>query len=307
MQISIHTPLLYSTPLSTIAKTNIWLKMEALQPSGSFKSRGIGYACQHYVRKGAQSLVSSSGGNAGMAVALAGNRMGVPVTVVVPESTKQAAKDQIQSENATLIVHGESWIEAHAYATKLAEQGAAYIHPFDDPVIWEGHASMVDEMLADGVTPDGIILCVGGGGLFCGVVEGLRRNGLDDVPILALETTGAASFHDSVQAGERVYLDAIDTIATTLGAKQVGEQAFAFSQSHPTETALVSDAVAVDACLNFLNDHRVLVEPSCGASLSAVYKRAPFLEGKENIVVIVCGGSGATIQQLLDWKDTLRG
>ena len=305
MQISIKTPLLYSAPLSEIANTTVWLKMEALQPSGSFKSRGIGYACRHYVDNGAQGLVSSSGGNAGVAVALAGNRLGVPVTVVVPESTKQAAKDQIKAEKANLIVHGESWIEAHGYATKLAAQGAAYIHPFDDPIIWEGHASMVDEIVAEGVTPDGVILCVGGGGLYCGVVQGLQRNGLDDVPILAVETTGAASFHRSVQAGERVYLDAIDSVATTLGAKQVSEQAFQYAQTHPTETAIVSDLTAVNACLSFLNDHRILVEPSCGASLAAVYEQFAFLQGKQNVVVIACGGSGATIEQLQYWQKTL--
>ncbi len=87
----IETPLIESVPLSACVQGNVWLKMDALQPSGSFKLRGIGYACQEYIREGAKSFISSSGGNAGIAVAYAGRKLGMPVTVVVPETTSQKA------------------------------------------------------------------------------------------------------------------------------------------------------------------------------------------------------------------------
>ncbi len=108
MTLHIETNLVESRPLSASASCAIWLKLDALQPSGSFKLRGIGHACERYRDQGARRFVSSSGGNAGLAVAYAGRRLGVPVTVVVPETTSEMAQDLLRLENAEVIVHGVS-------------------------------------------------------------------------------------------------------------------------------------------------------------------------------------------------------
>lgn len=104
----IQTPLLESTPLSRVVGSEVWLKMEALQPSGSFKLRGIGRACSYHAGRGVQRFISSSGGNAGIAVAYCGRKLGLPVTVVVPLSTPERAIETIKSEQAEVIVSGES-------------------------------------------------------------------------------------------------------------------------------------------------------------------------------------------------------
>jgi L-serine/L-threonine ammonia-lyase len=102
-------------------------------------------------------------------------------------------RETIQQENAAVIEHGESWDDSHAYASELAGQdGTAYIHPFDDPRIWNGHASIIEEIAHDGLKPDAIVLSVGGGGLLCGVLEGLHRVGWTGIPVIAAETEGAA-------------------------------------------------------------------------------------------------------------------
>ena len=93
-------------------------------------------------------------------------------------------------ENAEVIVHGKSLEEAHRFALSLMQSTDAYIHPFDDPLVWRGHASLIDEIFRAGLKPDAIVLSVGGGGLLCGVIEGLKRNGEADVPIIAVETEG---------------------------------------------------------------------------------------------------------------------
>lgn len=108
MALHIETPLIESSVLSRLTRKSVWLKLDALQPSGSFKIRGIGHACEVYAAKGARRFVSSSGGNAGLAVAFAGQELGIPVTVVVPETTTQRAKELLRSENAEVIVHGAS-------------------------------------------------------------------------------------------------------------------------------------------------------------------------------------------------------
>jgi len=298
----IETPLLESRPLTLRSGKEIWLKFEIMQPTGSFKIRGIGLACQEYVRQGAKRFISSSGGNAGIAAAYAGRRLSVPVVVVVPETTTNRAKAFIQNEGADLIVHGTSWHEANRLALSMLRDTDYFIHPFDDPLLWQGHASMIDEIAVSGVKPEAVVLSVGGGGLLCGVIEGLQRNNWTDVPIVAVETEGAESYAASVREGHLVELAAITSIATSLGARQVCNQAYMWSKRYPIKNVVVSDRSAIAACERFIEDHQVVVEPACGASLAAVYDNVPELNSFSSVLVIVCGGVTTTIAQLQRWS-----
>jgi L-serine/L-threonine ammonia-lyase len=300
MTLHIETPLIESGAMSA-AGQSIWLKMDALQPPGSFKIRGIGFACEEYARRGARRFISSSGGNAGIAAAYAGRRLAIPVTVVVPETTTERAMELIRREHAEVIVHGASFQEANAMAQSMLTPADAFIHPFDDPLLWEGHATMIDEVARAGVKPDAVVLSVGGGGLLCGVVNGLHRNGWHDVPVIAVETEGADSLAQSIAAGERIELPRISSIATSLGARKVSEQAFEWTRRHPVRSVVVPDSAAVAACIRFMDDHRVVVEPACGASLAVAYDAASDLGGFSNVLVIVCGGVTATVAQLQKW------
>ena len=299
----IETPLFESRPISIRASRRIWLKLDALQPPGSFKIRGIGAACQEYVRRGAKRLISSSGGNAGIAVAYAGRHLSVPVLIVVPETTSDRAKALIRQEGAEVVVHGDSWQEANELAISTVGQSDVLIHPFDDPLVWRGHSTLIDEVAQSGIKPGALVVSVGGGGLLCGLVEGLRCAGWSDVPVIAVETEGADSLAQSVRAGHRVELPAITSLAITLGAKKICERAFDCTRDHPLRSLVVSDRAAVSACQRFLDDHRIVVEPACGASLAAVYDRAPELEDFESVLVVVCGGATTTLEQLREWAD----
>ena len=299
----IETPLFESRPLSVQSGRNVWLKLDALQPPGSFKIRGIGFACQEYVRQGARRLISSSGGNAGIAVAYAGRHLSVPVLIVVPETTSERAKALIRQEGAEVVVHGVSWQEANDLAMSTVEESDVLVHPFDDPLVWQGHSTLIDEVARSGIRPDAVVVSVGGGGLLCGLVEGMRQNGWADVPVIAVETEGADSLAQSVRAGRRVELAAITSLAITLGAKKICERAFDCTREHPLRSVVVSDRAAVSACQRFLDDHRLVVEPACGASLAAVYDGAPELEDFESVLVVVCGGATTTLEQLREWAD----
>lgn len=305
MPLHAFTPLIDSLSLSVGQDTRVHLKMEALQAPGSFKIRGVGHACESYARAGARRFITSSGGNAGLAVAYAGQRLGLPVLVVVPETTSERAKALLALYGAEVRVHGKTWQEANALAQELLTEEAAFVHPFDDPLLWEGHASMIDEVVAAGVRPDAVVVAVGGGGLLSGVMAGLVRHGLGDIAVFAAETTGAASLHGAMAAGQLVTLPAIESIATSLGAKRVADHAFALTRTHDIRSALVSDAQAVSACLRFLDDHRVLVEPACGAALAVVYDQPERLRDFRHVLVIVCGGATATLAQLQQWQREL--
>lgn len=296
--LSIKTPLIQSLVLSQLNQCQVWLKMEALQPSASFKQRGISHACQKYFEQGAQRFISSSGGNAGLAVAYTGRQLGVPVTVVVPETTAQRARELIAQQGAEVIVHGASWTEANALAQSLLTQHDVFIHPFDHPLLWEGIIPMIDEVIADGVTPDAVVLSVGGGSLLSGVAAGLKKHGLAHIPIYAVETQGTASLHASIVAKQHVELDQVSGIATTLAAKKVCQNAFEVSQELEVRSLVVSDQDTVDACLKFVDDHRILVEPACGATLSVLYDQAIQFKPTDQVLVIVCGGAGITLETL---------
>lgn len=305
MTLHIETPLIKSRALSLKTGRSISLKLEALQPSGSFKLRGVGFACEVHKRNGARRFVTSSGGNAGYAVAYAGRELGIPVIVVVPQTTSERAKSLIRGEDAEVVVHGASWIESNEYALSILREGDAYLHPFDDPLLWEGHATMVEEIARQTESLDLIVCSVGGGGLLAGVIEGLRRVGWRDIPVLAVETDGADSYNQALKAGAPVAIPRIQSVATSLGANKVAERVVTLAKEHPIRNCLVTDAEAIQGSATLLEEHRLLTEPACGASVAALELIPEYFPDAKHIVVIVCGGVGTTSQQLLEWSAKL--
>lgn len=294
----IETPTILSEPLSQMLGKPVWLKLESLQPTGSFKLRGVSLLCQQEISNGARAFVSSSGGNAGIAAAYAGRKLSVPVRVVVPETTSEVARKLVRAQGAELIVHGESWLEANAFVQETLAPDEAFIHPFDHPLLWQGHSSLIDEVIQTGIRPGAVVLSVGGGGLLCGAILGMQRGGWSDVPVLAMETTGAESFAAATAAGVPVKLPRITSVASSLGARQVCDQALVCATKHPVVSAVVSDAQALGACETLLREHRILVEPACGAALAAVTDASTHLQSVDSVLVIVCGGVTMTDMQL---------
>ena len=321
-------------PLTHPLLSRIFLKLENLQPSGSFKSRGIGNLVLHYANEYKNSgkrvhFYSSSGGNAGLACVTAAVSLGYPASVVVPETTKPMMIAKLRAAGATEVVqHGASWKEADTYLREeiLAKLNAGgeiegvHIPPFDHPRIWEGVASMVEEVQrqlpqdgADGdETPDAVICSVGGGGLFCGVCEGLDRVGWGDVQVLAMETVGAESLAKSLEAGELVTLPGITSIATSLGAVRVAEQTFHNGQRKNVQSVVLRDEEAAMGSWRLADDERVLVDPACGVSVALCYGGrlkglVPGLRKDSKVVVVVCGGSQVTVEMVAQWRETYGG
>ncbi|KAL4761614.1 putative L-serine dehydratase [Aspergillus foveolatus] len=301
----IETPLIESVSLSKTAGCRVFLKLDLLQPSGSFKSRGIGNlicnALQDPANRGKElHFFSSSGGNAGLAAIIAARDLGCPCTVVVPYSTKPMMIAKLREAGATdVIQHGNSWFEADTYLRKTfiesQDQGGdaatkrnIYVPPFDHPQIWKGVGTMIDEIaqqmpprdVSKGPFPaDAVVCSVGGGGLFNGVVEGLGRhlespNG--DAPggkvrVLAVETEGTDSLALSLRKGTLQPLPAITSLATSLGALQVAPQTLKNAQCPPPGVDVVSvvgsDAEAAQGVIRLADEHRLQVELACGISV----------------------------------------
>lgn len=293
-----------------------FLKLEYQQRSGSFKDRGIFNLVQSSSStERVSKLISSSGGNAGNSVATAGKMLNIPVQVFVPETTMELMVSKLKAKDAEVVVSGENWNVADTAARAAVEStpGALYCPPFDNPLIWKGNSSIVDEMAMqmnkftlqethNQAFPDAIILSVGGGGLLRGVQLGLEKLGMDKTKIIAVETTGAASF-----ASAPTRLTSIDSVATSLGSLYVVEDAL----NSPIETIsmVVTDVEAVDACFKYAEDYRVLVEPACGAALAALSdkNRKILLDmGIKSCMVVVCGGSAVSVDLLTSYRDKVR-
>ncbi|KAK2507861.1 hypothetical protein MC885_001353 [Smutsia gigantea] len=320
----VKTPIRDSMTLSQVAGTRVYLKIDSAQPSGSFKIRGIGHLCKRWAEQGCEHFVCSSAGNAGMAAAYAARKLGIPATIIVPNTTPALTIERLKNEGAMVRVVGETLDEAFELAKALAKNnpGWVYIPPFDDPLIWyvepsfawEGHTSIVkelQEMLSE--KPGAIALSVGGGGLLCGVVQGLQEVGWGDVPVIAMETMGAHSFHVSTIAGKLVSLPRTTSVAKALCVRTVAAQTMKLFREHPIFSEVVSDQEAVAAAEKFVDDEKILVEPACGAALAAVYSHVVQKlqgEGKlrtplSSLVVIVCGGSNISLAQLQALKEQL--
>merc|ERR1711892_472216 len=185
------TPLIPSSALSTLAGRDVFLKLENVQPSGSFKIRGIGRTMQEAVKNGAKQFVGSSGGNAGMAMA---------------------------------VVAGSNWNEANQAATAANESPDTFmVHPFNQPSTWAGHSTLIAELAEQLDTiPACVVTCVGGGGLAMGLLQGMDQlDTWEKVPLITMETEGTNCLLAARQAGQLVTLPAITSIATSLGALAV--------------------------------------------------------------------------------------
>ncbi|KAI1798774.1 tryptophan synthase beta subunit-like PLP-dependent enzyme [Daldinia bambusicola] len=335
----IETPCIPSRALSRIAGCNIFLKLENLQPSGSFKSRAVGNMMYQAMRAQPGRSVHfycSSGGNAGLACATAAATLGQPCTIVVPTLTTPFMIEKIKLLGAQVHQVGSNWAlaDAHLRTGLLAsDPSGIYVPPFDHPDIWAGNSTLVDELAAQlralGVPRlDGVACNCGGGGLLNGIMAGVRRHygggeGGEEPVVLAVETVGADSLYQSVGAGELVALPAITSIATSLGAPRVSERTWRWAREAASHlrSAVVTDAEAAMASVRFADDERMLVEAACGATISTLYngdlRRYIGGEGEKgvsdeewrgkNVVVVVCGGVNVSAEILRRYEEKYAG
>jgi len=308
-------------PTPANRNSNVWLKLDNLQPSGSFKSRGIGNLMRNAAASTSRQMhfYSSSGGNAGLACACAAVSLAAPCTIVVPEPTKPMMIEKMRELGATVVQTGSSWFEADAYLRAellVKDPAGVYVPPFDHPDIWTGAATLVDELVDDlvdeSVDVHAIVCAVGGGGLLNGLVRGIEKHAAagiwrGSVPsIVAVETLGAESLNASVRAGEHVTLPAITSIATSLGAVRVCNQTWEYMQrSLPrvsSGTSGVVQASGTNEHTNGVNGHTSIDAPSHPEIISVVVSDADaaravvrFAEDARMIVEVACGAGLAAV------------
>ncbi len=285
-----RTPLEYSSTLSTRLATNVYVKYELFQKTGSFKVRGAFnklLLMSDAERK--QGVVAVSGGNHAQAVSYASAVLGVDSVILMPSSTPQNYVDASRGYGAAIDLR-PSIAEAFAEVERYQKEGRVFIHPFDDPEVMAGQGTVGAEIMEDLPDTTDVIVSIGGGGLAGGVamaVKALRP----EARVWGVETAGADAMTQAIAAGHPVKLDAITSIAKTLGAPHVSETTLALAQKNLESVTVVTDDEAVDALVFIAERLKVVTEPAASCTLAAADRLRDRFTRESKIVLILCGGN----------------
>jgi threonine dehydratase len=271
-----------------------WLKCEFLQVTGSFKARGAFNRILHAQETGALDptvgIVVASGGNAGLANAHAAAELGVPATVYVPITAPQVKVAKLRATGALVVQHGQEYATAYRAALSHAgETGAVYCHAYDQPEIAAGAGTVALEILQQvgERIVDTIIVAVGGGGLMAGLaaaVEGVAK-------VVAVEPETAPTLHAALASGGPVDVAVGGIAADSLGARRIGDIAYAVATRTGVHSVLVQDEDIITARRYLWDHYRMAVEHGTAAALAALLTGAYTPKAHERTVILLCGAN----------------
>ncbi len=284
-----HTELVYSPAFSKATGNNVYLKPENMQITGAYKLRGAYFKISTLTEEEkAHGLVTASAGNHAQGVAYAAQAAGVAATIVMPTTTPLVKVNNTKDLGATVILHGETFDDAAAEAQRLVdEQGLTYIPPFNDLAVATGQGTIAYEIFQSLPDVDVILVPIGGGGLAAGVST-LAKLLNPNVRVIGLEPAGAASMKASRAAGRVVTLPKVETIADGVAVKTPGDLIFPYIQANVDDILTIDDGELVDAFLDMMEKHKMIVENAGLLSIAAL----PHLDCKgKNVVSVLSGGN----------------
>jgi threonine dehydratase len=285
------TPMERSRALSERTGGTVRLKMEHLQRTGSFKTRGAYNAISRLADDpGVERVVAASAGNHAQGVAIAATRVGLPSTVVMPTDAPQAKVDATRGYGADVELHGAAFQDAMAHAQSLAdEDGTAFVHAYDDPDIVAGQGTLGLEVYEQVPEVDTVVAPIGGGGLIGGVATALK--GLDpDVRVVGVQAETAATVPQSLAKGHPVGNESPETIADGIATGGISELTYDLIERHVDEVVVVSDDEIAEAILVLLERAKQLVEGAGAAPVAALLSEDLDVAG-ETVVPLLCGGN----------------
>ena len=270
-RVTLDTKLIYSDYFSEITGGKVYLKPENMQRTGAYKVRGAYYKISTLsAEERARGLITASAGNHAQGVAYAARECGAKAVIVRPTTTPLIKVNRTKALGAEVILHGDVYDDAAAWADKLArENGYTFIHPFDDPDVATGQGTIAMEIMRDLPLVDIILVPVGGGGLATGVsvLAGYLKPG---IKVIGVEPEGAACLKASFEAGKVVTLPAVNTIADGTAVKTPGSRIFPWLQKNLSGIITVPDQELVTAFLDMVENHKMVVENSGLLSVAAL-------------------------------------
>jgi threonine dehydratase len=290
-----RTETIYSTSLSTMRKTGIYLKTENLQKTGSFKVRGaFNKILTLPQEKRERGVIAFSSGNHGQAVAYAAGNIGIPATVVMPEWAVINKVNAAKGYGARVILHGKNSIEIEEKGMEIREkEGLELVHPFEDPMVMAGQGTLGLEVLESLPDVDTVFVAIGGGVLISGTALAIKSI-YPKVKIVGVEPEGSCSMLLSCLAGKVVETDRVDTQADGLACKRPGELTFATVEKYVDEIITVTEDEIMDTLKLMLGRTKLLVEPSGATSLAGLLSEKVPL-GDKNVAVLSGGNCGFSV------------
>ncbi|MFO0939448.1 MAG: threonine/serine dehydratase [Pirellulales bacterium] len=295
-----RTPLIRSQSLSTRWNTNVYLKLECLQKTGSFKPRGaFNKLLQLSEAERAKGVVGVSGGNHAQGLAYAARSLSVSAVICMPETTPKNYLDATRDYGAEIrlfpTIHA-----AFEGAAKLQSEGRVYVHPFDDQLVAAGQGTVGLEIAEDLPQITKCYISIGGGALIGGMATAIKSMS-PKCRIIGVETEGADVMARTVAANELVTMPAITSIARTLGSPSACPFTWDMVKRLVDELVVVSDADSVRELFYILERAKILIEPAAACCLAAAEQHASQFRPTDHVVILLCGGN-VSAGDLCSWR-----
>jgi threonine dehydratase len=285
----LRTPLVPAPRLSELTGATVCVKHENMQPTGSFKERGaVNKLDSLSADERRRGVIAMSAGNHAQAVAYHAKRLGIPATIVMPESTPLVKAQNTRSHGARVILFGETLSDSADKANGIAaEEGLVFVHPYDDPAVMAGQGTVALEMLADASDLDQIVVPIGGGGLISGIATAAKalKPGIE---IIGVEASLYPSFSNAIRGEERPMGGA--TLAEGIAVKTVGRRPLPIVRDLVSDIILV-DEPAIERAVNaYATLQRTMAEGAGAAGLAAMLTEGERFRGKR-VGLVLCGGN----------------
>jgi threonine dehydratase len=286
------TPLAEADPGSFPPAGKVWLKLEQLQHTGSFKARGAFNRILAAAEQGplpAAGVVAASGGNAGLAVAYAAAAHSLPARVYVPAAAPEVKVARLRAYGAEVVQAGSCYAEAYESAAKYAAEAAAlFCHPYDQTEVCAGQGTLGRELLEQsGGELDTVLVAVGGGGLMAGIATATEGR----ANVVGVEPVTIPTLHAALAAGRPVDVEVSGVASDSLGATRLGDIAFAVATRAGVRSVLVDDADIIAARQLLWDQYRLAVEHAGAAALAALLSGAYRPRDGERVAIILCGAN----------------
>lgn len=287
-----RTPVAETDPGAFAPAGAVWLKLEFMQYSGSFKVRGAFNRMLSAAEAGGlpvQGVIAASGGNAGLAVAFAAQALQVPAEVYLPTTAPRIKVDKLRRLGAVVVQHGGEYAQAYdAAAKRAADTGALFCHAYDQPEICAGQGTLALELFDQlGRALDTVVLAVGGGGLMAGVAAALEGQ----VQVVAVEPDTIPTLHTALARGGPVDIEVSGITADSLGARRLGTIAYDVAARTGVRSILVPDEEIIAARRLLWEHRRVVVEHGTAAALAALTSGAYHPATGERLAILLCGAN----------------
>jgi threonine dehydratase len=289
-----ETPLEHAPNLSARLNNKLLLKREDMQSVFSFKLRGAyNKMAQLPPDLLAQGVIAASAGNHAQGVALAARQLGTQAIIVMPVTTPQVKVDAVKARGGEVVLHGDTYDDAYAYARQLeADKGLTFIHPFDDPHVIAGQGTIGMEILRQYQQPiHAIFVAIGGGGLISGIGAYVKRL-RPEIKIIGVEPVDADAMNQSLKAGKRVRLSNVGLFADGVAVREVGEETFRLCQEYVDEIILVDTDDTCAAIKDVFEDTRSILEPAGALAIAAAkaYTEREQIQG-QTLIAVACGAN----------------